>query len=56
MDNNEAPEAIEEEKTVPVPAETMREVVARPRRPLNPLFDSDNGVDDRAMRGWGRSW
>jgi hypothetical protein len=54
MDNNDTPEAIEEEKTVPVPAETMREVQARPRRPLNPLWDCDNGVDERGR--WGRSW
>jgi len=50
MEHDTTPEAIEEEKTVPVPAETMREVVARPRRPRNPLWDCDNGVDDRG--GW----
>lgn len=50
MDNDNTPREIEEEKTVPVAPLPMAELVRRPRRPLNPLFDCDNGVDDRG--GW----
>jgi len=54
--HNEAPEAIEEEKTVPVPSVPMAELVKQPRAARGWDGDHNNGVDDRAMRGWGRSW
>jgi len=57
MDNDTTLESIDEEKTVPVPAVPMAELVKQPRYPVRGWDgDHNNGVDDRAMRGWGRSW
>lgn len=50
--SNAVPVPVEEEKTVPeVRSPTMAELMDRMRRRApNPLWDCDNGVDDRG--GW----
>jgi len=57
MPNDTTPESIDEEKTVPVPAVPMAELVKQPLYPVRGWDgDHNNGVDDRAMGGWWRSW